>query len=69
MACTVISYEITSEKCICVSGTIVRTVPPSDICKYECLREVIVVTDPFLLRYIGSDGNVYLLTFKLSSFY
>ena len=30
MACTVISYEITSEKCICVSGTIVSTVPPSD---------------------------------------
>ena len=30
MACTVISYEITLVKCICVSGTIVSTVPTSD---------------------------------------
>ena len=30
MTCTVISYEITLEKCICVSGTIVSTLPPSD---------------------------------------
>ena len=30
MTCTVISYEITLEKCICVSRTIVSTVPPSD---------------------------------------
>ena len=30
MTCTLLSYEITLEKCICVSGTIVSTVPPSD---------------------------------------
>ena len=30
MTYTVISYEITLEKCIWVSGTIVSTVPPSD---------------------------------------
>ena len=30
MTYTVISCEITFEKCICVSGTIVTTVPPSD---------------------------------------
>ena len=31
-------------------------------CKYECLGEVIVVTDPFLLKCIGFDDcDVYLL--------
>ena len=30
MTCTGIRYEITSQKCICVGGTIVSTVPPSD---------------------------------------
>ena len=30
MTCTVIHYEITLEKCICVGRTIVSTVPPSD---------------------------------------
>ena len=75
MTCIVTSYEITLEKCICVSRTIVSTVPPSDknkrfSCKYKCLGEVLVVTDPFLLKYIGFDDcNVYLLAFKLSTLY
>ena len=75
MTCTVMSYEITLEKCICVSGTIVSTVPPGDkkliiFCKYESLGEVILVTDPFLLKSIGFDDcNVYLLAFKLSTLY
>ena len=30
MTCTVIYYEITEKKCICVGTTIVSTVPPSD---------------------------------------
>ena len=41
-------------------------------CKYECLGEVIVVTDPFLLKCIGFDDcNVYmyLLAFNLSTLY
>ena len=39
-------------------------------CKYECLGEGIVLTDPFLLGCVGSDDcNVYLLAFKLSTFY
>ena len=34
-------------------------------CKYECLGEVIVVTNPFLLQCIGFDDcNVYLLAFN-----
>ena len=38
--------------------------------KYECLGEVMVVTDPFLLKCTGFDGcNVYLLAFKLSTLY
>ena len=52
MTRTVISCEITFEKCICVSRTTVSPVPPIEkksviSCKYECLGEVIVVTDPF----------------------
>ena len=39
-------------------------------CKYECLREVLVLTDPLLLKYVGFDDcNVYLLAFKLSTLY
>ena len=39
-------------------------------CKYECLGEVIAVTNPFLLQCIGFDDcNVYLLAFKLSTLY
>ena len=39
-------------------------------CKYECVGEVIVVTDPFLLGCIGFDYcNAYLLAFKLSILY
>ena len=54
MTCTIINYVIILEKCICVSRTIVSTVPPSNkklmiSCKYECLGEVIVVTGPFFL--------------------
>ena len=38
--------------------------------KYECLGEVMVVTDSFLLKCIGfNDCNVYLLAFKLSTLY
>ena len=37
---------------------------------YEWLGEVIVVTDPFLLKCIGfNDCNVCLLAFKLSTLY
>ena len=39
-------------------------------CKYECLGEVIVVTDPFLLKRIGFDDcnvYIYLLAFNLST--
>ena len=73
MTCTVIYYEITSEKCICVSRSILSTVPPSKkkwtiSCKHERLGEVLVVIDPFLPGCIGSDDcNVYLLPFKLST--
>ena len=39
-------------------------------CKHECLGEVMVEIDLFLLGCIGSDGcNVYLLTFKLLTLY
>ena len=75
MTCTIVNYVIILEKCICVSRTIVSTVPPNDkklmiSCKYECLGEVIVVTNPFLLQCIGFDDcNVYLLAFKLSTLY
>ena len=64
-----------NSKCICVSGTIVSTVLPSDkkftiSCKYECLGEVTVVTDLFLLECIGFDDcYVYLLAFKPSNLY
>ena len=51
MTCTVICYEITLEKCICVGRTIVSTVPPSDkkkiSCKHVRLGEVMLVIDPF----------------------
>ena len=73
MTCTVISYEITLKKCICVNYC--KYSKPSDkkfmiSCKYECLSEVIKVTDPFLLKCIGfNDFNVFLLAFKLSTFY
>ena len=37
--------------------------------EYECLGEVIVVTDPFLQKCIGFDDcNIYLLAFRLSTF-
>ena len=69
MTCTVISYEITLEKCICVSRTMVSTVSPCMISgEYECLGEVIVVTDPFLQKCIGFDDcNIYLIAFRLST--
>ena len=36
--------------------------------EYECLGEVIVVTDPFLQKCIGFDDcNIYLLAFRLST--
>ena len=39
-------------------------------CMYECLGEVIEVTDLFFLKCIGLDNcNVYLLAFKLSTLY
>ena len=39
-------------------------------CKYECVGEVIVVNDPFLLGCIGFDDcNVYLLAFLLVNVY
>ena len=42
----------------------------NDSCKYECLGEVVVVTDPFLLKCIGFDDcSVYLLAFKLSTLF
>ena len=74
MTCIVICYEVTLEKCICVSRTIVCTVPPSDISdflfKHECLGEVMVVIDPFLQGCAGSDDcNASLLAFKLSTLY
>ena len=66
MTCTVIYYEITLEKCICVSRSILSTVSPSKkkklmlSRKHECLGEVMVVIDLFLLGCIGSDDfNVY----------
>ena len=37
--------------------------------EHEGLGEVMVVIDPFLLGYIGSDYNVYLLSFKLLTMY
>ena len=37
---------------------------------YECLGDVIMVTDPFLSKCIGFDDcNVHLLAFKLSTLY
>ena len=42
MTCTVICYEITLEKCICVSRHKLTI-----SCKHEHLREVMVVIDPF----------------------
>ena len=36
-------------------------------CKYECVGEVVVVTDPFLQGF--DYCNVYLLAFKLSTLY
>ena len=55
MTGTVICYEITLEKCICVGRSIVSTVPPSEkkstiSCKHERLREVMVVIDHFFAR-------------------
>ena len=55
MTFTVICYEITLEKCICVGGTIVSTVPPSDkklmiSFRYEFLGEVMVVIDSFFAK-------------------
>ena len=42
----------------------------NDSCKYECLGEVVVVTDPFLLKCIGFDDcSVHLLAFKLSTLF
>ena len=39
-------------------------------CKYEWVGEVIAVTDPFLLGCIGFDDyNVYLIAFKISTWY
>ena len=56
MTYTVICYKITLEKHICVSRTIVMI-----SCKYECVGDIIMVTDPFLLGCIGFDDcNVYL---------
>ena len=73
MTCTVIYYEITLEKCICVSRSILSTVPPNNklkwmiSCKHECLGEVMVVIDLFLTGCTGSDDcNVHLLAFKLA---
>ena len=39
-------------------------------CKHECLGDVMVVIDPILAGCIAFDDcNVYLLAFKLSTFY
>ena len=55
MTCTVTYYEITLEKCICVSRSILSTVSPSKkklmlSRKHECLGEVMMVIDLFFAR-------------------
>ena len=51
LTCTVMCYEITLEKCICVGRTIVNTVPPRDKNKWFSVPgEGMVVNDPSFAR-------------------
>ena len=71
MTCTVICYEITLEKCICVSRSILSSVPLNNKNEWFPLTfgRSYGSNWPFLPRCIGSDDcNVYLLAFKLSNF-
>ena len=62
MTCTVICFEITLEKCICVSRSILSTVH-----LVTKINDFLVI-DLFLQWHIGSDDcDVYLLAFKLST--
>ena len=65
MTYTVICYEITLEKCICVGRTIVSTLPHCDknlmiSCRHECLGKVIMVINSFFKMHRLDDCKVYL---------